>query len=111
MSTPKPSNLQLDALAKEIKRLRTHVEGVFERLHPCPSWEEEREWNELNPSPRRQHAQAVHDFREAVSQRLGHDLELRVRLGQVKPDEIYDALQKLTAECTELCKRLEVSNK
>lgn len=107
MTTTKPSNLQLETVVKEINRFRSMIEDAYEQANPAPSWEEEREWQRCNPSPRDRHADDIRNFRRCVVETFGHDLELQIRLGHIAPTDIYDALVDLGKRCVAQCLLLD----
>ncbi len=91
-----PTRLHLDTVDRELRRAINAVVEAWRETNPCPSWEEEREWEQANPSPRRIHHKAADELHDQL-EKDANDLMVRITLGEVQTDAIYDELKRKLA--------------
>ena len=85
---------QIETAQSEIRRAIGDVISAWRTQDPCPSYEEEQEWVERNPSPRRLHSQKESELRSAL-EREAHELTLKLKMGEVDGDGAYTELKVL----------------
>lgn len=102
-----PTILQIETITRELDKAVKQLLEAWREHDPYPSWEEDAEWRRLNPSPRERHAARERDIRDEVRTEAD-DLLVRVKLGTVPVESIYEELRQLLDRINE--KRLSYLN-
>lgn len=88
------TNRHIETISRELDKSVQKLVDAWREHEPYPSWEEDAEWRRQNPSPRERHALLEREVRDAVKADTD-DLLLRVKLGTVPVESIYDELKLL----------------
>ena len=90
--TKAATSRQIETAKRELDKAISDVIGAWRKHNPYPTWEEEQEWEQANPSPRRQHREVEDDLR-SVLEAQANDLMVQIKMGEVSSDEAYQALK------------------
>ena len=92
--TKQATTRQIETAQNEMRRAIGDVISAWRIQDPCPSYEEEQEWIERNPSPRQLHSQRESKLRSAL-ERQAHELTLKFKMGEVDGESAYTELKVL----------------
>jgi hypothetical protein len=91
---------QIETAQRELNNAVSDVIGAWRTHEPYPSWELEEEWKVANPSPRGNHARLEGEVRTAAKAKAD-ELMLKLKLGEVQPENIYSELKTVLDELHE----------
>ena len=85
---------QIETAKRELDRGIASVLQAWRETNPVPTWEQERQWEEENHSPRRRYQQQEHQFSRQF-RKEADALMLRINMGEVSNEEAYAELKKV----------------
>lgn len=92
--TKPATNRQIETASRELNRTISAVVEAWRQHEPYPTWEQEEEWQEANPSPRKKHARLQREVEEVWKQKA-NALLLQIKMGEISSEDCYAHLKAL----------------